>query len=86
MIVFIIYITASYLFNEKTFQIYRKDPLSKVICEKCLDNVKHIHAFRKSTLGTVDQQIKRLKTKETRDVLLYLDTFNNADEVSELLH
>ncbi|KAI4471485.1 zinc finger protein [Holotrichia oblita] len=63
--------------------IYRKDPLSKVICEKCLDNVRQIHAFRKSTLGTVDQQIKRLKTKETRDVLLYLDTFNNADE-SEL--
>lgn len=60
--------------------IYRKDPLSKVICQKCLDSVKQIHAFRKSSLETVDQQIRRLSTYQTNNAFLYLDIFNNTDE------
>lgn len=56
-------------------QVYRTDPLPKQVCESCLLNLKSLHSFHETALGTAKKQQERLKLNGNNQdsVHLYLE-------------
>ena len=56
-------------------QIYRTDPLSKQICEKCFNNLDTVAKFKRTSLDTAEKHKEKLRTngdRENTDVRLFL--------------
>ncbi|KAJ8924959.1 hypothetical protein NQ315_001124 [Exocentrus adspersus] len=67
--------------------IYRTDPLSKHVCEKCLDQLESLAKFKKTSQDTAERHKEKLKTngdRENTDIQLFLGCDNDMMEASEL--
>ena len=67
-------------------QLYRTDPLSKDVCESCIDALFAFDAFKKNALANLHKQKKELNSRNTHDteVQLYLKMLENEKVVSLL--
>lgn len=63
--------------NRFLFQIYRTDPLSKIICESCFNNVNALYTFKKIAEETADRQKEKLRASIT--VVLKKTKINSED-------
>lgn len=64
--------------------VYRTDPLSKVICEKCVTNLNVLSDFRKVSLAVADKYKDKLKDSENDNAKLFLDCQKDEEDKKEL--
>ncbi|KAG5887935.1 hypothetical protein JTB14_003030 [Gonioctena quinquepunctata] len=64
--------------------IYRTDPLSKQICESCLENLNSLNKFKKNALATAEKQKENMKD-DTVPGEVDVGLFLGCDDIDEAL-